>query len=61
MCPTWLTMYRFKELKLNTQEEAILIAWRLQQFFEGMYLDAKAMEDIADAIEMLKKLAKGAK
>lgn len=58
---TWTQTLRFKERQLNTQEEAILIAWRLQQFFEGMYLDAKAMEDLADAIEMLKKLAKGAK
>lgn len=58
---TWTQTLRFKERELNTQEEAILIAWRLQQFFEGMYLDAKAMQDLADAIEMLKKLAKGAK
>lgn len=58
---TWTQILRFKERELNTQEEAILIAWRLQQFFEGMYLDAKAMQDLADAIEMLKKLAKGAK
>lgn len=57
----WKMDLRFKEVEMNKQEEAILIAWRLQQFFEGMYLDAKAMEDIADAIEMLKKLAKGAK
>ena len=57
----WKMDLRFKEVEMNKQEEAILIAWRLQQFFEGMYLDAKAMQDIADAIEMLKKLAKGAK
>lgn len=53
--------YLFREIKLNTQEEAYLIAWRLQQYFEGMYLDAKAMQEIQEAIEILKKLAKGEK
>lgn len=51
-------MYRFKDLVLTQSEEAILISWRLQQWFEGMVLDARAMQDVEDAIEMLKKLAK---
>jgi len=51
-------MFRFKELILNQTEEAILISWRLQQLFEGMVLDARAMQDVQDAIEMLKTLAK---
>ena len=51
-------MYLFKEIVLNQTEEAILISWRLQQWFEGMALDARAMQDLQDAIEMLKTLAK---
>lgn len=51
-------MYRFKELQLTQSEEAILISWRLQQWYEGMVLDQRAMQDVQDAIEMLKKLAK---
>lgn len=43
---------------MNQTEEAILISWRLQQWFEGMVLDARAMQDVENAIEMLKKLAK---
>ena len=49
---------RFKELILNQTEEAILISWRLQQWYEGMVLDQRAMQDVQDAIEMLKNLAK---
>lgn len=52
---------RFKELILNQTEEAILISWRLQQWYEGMVLDQRAMQDVQDAIDMLKKLAKGTK
>ena len=51
-------MFHFKERTLNQTEEAILISWRLQQWFEGMVLDARAMQDVEDAIEMLKTLAK---
>jgi hypothetical protein len=43
---------------LNQTEKAILISWRLQQWYEGMVLDQRAMQDVQDAIEMLKKLAK---
>jgi hypothetical protein len=43
---------------MNQAEEAILISWRLQQWYENMVLDARAMEDLQDAIEMLKQLAK---
>lgn len=50
---------RFKELILNTQEEAVLISWRLRQFYEGMVLDPRCMQDIEDAIAMLIKLSKG--
>jgi len=39
-------------------EEAILISWRLQQWYPGMVLDNRAMQDVEDAIEMLKQLAK---
>lgn len=56
-----LIQYHFKELKMNKTEEAILISWRLQQWYEGMVLDQRAMQDLQDAIEMLKYLAKGAK
>ncbi len=56
-----LIPYRFKELILNKTEEAILISWRLQQWYENMVLDQRAMQDLQDAIEMLKYLAKGAK
>ena len=49
---------RFKELILNQAEEAILISWRLQQWYEGMVLDQRAMQDVQDAIEMLKTFAK---
>jgi hypothetical protein len=43
---------------LNQAEEAILISWRLQQWYENMVLDQRAMQDVQDAIEMLKTLAK---
>ena len=43
---------------MNKTEEAILISWRLQQWYEGMVLDQRAMQDLQDAIEMLKTLAK---
>jgi hypothetical protein len=43
---------------MNKTEEAILISWRLQQWYESMVLDARAMQDLQDAIEMLKTLAK---
>ena len=43
---------------MSHSEEAILISWRLQQWYEGMVLDARAMQDLQDAIEMLKQLAK---
>jgi len=43
---------------MNKTEEAILISWRLAQWYEGMVLDPRAMQDLQDAIEMLKKLAK---
>lgn len=42
---------------MTQTEEAILISWRLQQWYEGMVLDARAMQDLQDAIEMLKQLA----
>ena len=44
--------------RMNQTEEAILISWRIQQWYEGMVLDARAMQDLQDAIEMLKQLAK---
>lgn len=43
---------------MTLTEEAILISWRLQQWYDGMVLDARAMQDLQDAIEMLKTLAK---
>jgi len=43
---------------MNQAEEAILISWRLQQWYEGMVLDNRAMQDLQDAIEMFKTLAK---
>lgn len=43
---------------MTQTEEAILISWRLQQWYEGMALDNRAMQDLQDAIEMLKTLAK---
>jgi hypothetical protein len=43
---------------MNQTEEAILISWRLQQWHDGMVLDNRAMQDLQNAIEMLKKLAK---
>jgi len=43
---------------MNQTEQAILISWRLQQWYEGMVLDVRTMQDLQDAIEMLKKLAK---
>jgi hypothetical protein len=43
---------------MTQTEEAILISWRLQQWYEGMVLDSRAMQDVEDAIEMLKQLAK---
>lgn len=53
--------FRFKELQLNQTEQAILISWRLQQWYEGMVLDPRAMQDVQDAIKMLKQLAKQVK
>jgi len=44
--------------RMSQSEEAILISWRLQQWYEGMVLDQRAMQDLQDAIEMLKTLAK---
>ena len=35
---------------MNKTEEAILISWRLQQWYEGMVLDPRAMQDLQDAI-----------
>jgi hypothetical protein len=49
---------RFKELILNQTEEAILISWRLQQWYEGMVLDQRAMQDVAEAISIIKELVK---
>jgi len=46
---------------MTQTEEAILISWRIQQWYEGMVLDARAMQDLQDAIEMLKQLAKQVK
>jgi len=46
---------------MTQTEEAILISWRLQQWYEGMVLDTRAMQDLQDAIEMLKTLAKQVK
>jgi len=46
---------------MNKTEEAILISWWLQQWYEGMVLDQRAMQDLQDAIEMLKTLSKGTK
>jgi hypothetical protein len=46
---------------MTLKEEAILISWRLQQWYESMVLDVKAMQDLQDAIEMLKTLAKQVK
>jgi hypothetical protein len=43
---------------MTLTEEAILISWRLQQWYPGMVLDNRAVQDLQDAIEMLKKLAK---
>ena len=43
---------------MNQTEEAVLISWRLQQWYENMVLDARAMQDLQDAIEILKQLAK---
>jgi hypothetical protein len=43
---------------MTQSEEAILISWRIQQWYEGMVLDGRAMQDLQDAIEMLKQLAK---
>jgi len=53
-----MILFHFKEKILNQTEEAILISWRIQQWYEGMVLDARAMQDVQDAIEMLKTLAK---
>ena len=47
--------------RMNQSEEAILISWRIQQWYEGMVLDSRAMQDLQDAIEMLKTLAKQVK
>jgi len=43
---------------MTQTEEAILISWRLQQWYPDMVLDQRAMQDLQDAIEMLKTLAK---
>jgi len=43
---------------MNKSEQAYLTAWRLQQWYEGMVLDQRAMQDLQDAIELLKQLAK---
>jgi hypothetical protein len=43
---------------MTQSEEAILISWRIQQWYEGMVLDNRAMQDVEDAIAMLKTLAK---
>ena len=43
---------------MTQTEEAILVSWRLQQWYEGMVLDPRAMQDLQDAIEMLKQLTK---
>jgi len=43
---------------MTQAEEAILISWRLQQWYPGMVLDNRAVQDLQDAIEMLKTLAK---
>jgi hypothetical protein len=43
---------------MTQTEEAILISWRIQQWYEGMVIDARAMQDLQDAIDMLKTLAK---
>jgi len=43
---------------MTQTEEAILISWRLQQWYQGMVLDQRAMQDLQDAIEMLKTLTK---
>jgi hypothetical protein len=43
---------------MNQTEEAVLISWRLQQWYAGMVLDQRAVQDLQDAIEMLKQLAK---
>jgi hypothetical protein len=43
---------------MNQTEQAILISWRLQQWYDGMVLDQRSMQDLQDAIEMLKTLAK---
>jgi hypothetical protein len=43
---------------MTQTEEAILISWRIRQWYEGMVLDARAMQDLQDAIEMLKQLSK---
>ena len=43
---------------MTQTEEAILISWRIQQWYEGMVLDQRSMQDLQDAIEMLKTLTK---
>ena len=45
--------------KMNKYEQAILAAWRLQQIQEGDTVDPIAARWIAEAIELLKLLAKG--
>jgi hypothetical protein len=44
---------------MNQYEQAILSAWRLQQIQEGDTVDPTAAKWIAEAIELLKILAKG--
>jgi hypothetical protein len=44
---------------MNKYEQAILAAWRLQQIQEGDIVDAQQALWIAEAIELLKILAKG--
>jgi hypothetical protein len=44
---------------MNKYEQAVLAAWRLQQIQEGDIVDAQQILWIAEAIELLKILAKG--
>jgi hypothetical protein len=44
---------------MNKYEQAVLAAWRLQQIHEGDTVDPIAAEWIAQAIELLRLLAKG--
>jgi DNA-directed RNA polymerase subunit K/omega len=44
---------------MNKYEQAVLAAWRLQQIQEGDVVDTQQALWIAQAIELLKLLAKG--